>query len=354
MTKESNVGMVNILLGLNRVALRSKQSLIDNTTFKSFWEHRTAKCWLCWFFVSFFLSTLTTANCAEVFRESASRILLVGEIEDGDLDKIRNRFCELVDSADKPVKLGLCTAGGNVLEAIRIGEFAREALLPTEVHESGYVGFGRGKCFSAGIFIVVGSPIRSTFGTYGRFEGVDGDPHIGVHRPYFEPKHFSGLSAVEASDAYRVLENGVRKYFSDMGAPNAFVEMMFRISSSDIKYLTDEQFEEYFPKKEAFVDEWLRAKCTYLTKAENELYWEYRDRISDSSLEVIVANRDLNLGLTNEEILDKATQLALNDQENIDYENLNSTWMARIACEESAILEHQRSYAQSFQISDKD
>jgi len=91
-------------------------------------------------------------------------------------------------------------------------------------------GDGRCDCASACFLIWAGGV------------GREGDV-LGVHRPYFDTKEFASLDAKDASDRYRVAEQTVRKYLTEMDIPEYIIRLMFANSSVKLRYLTKSEVE---------------------------------------------------------------------------------------------------------------
>lgn len=128
--------------------------------------------------------------------------------------------------------------------------------------------------YSAGILIFYGAVKRAHSDNsdqrlgFGKKRTI---PVMGLHRPYYEKEYFSKLSPSQASEAYKKLENMVRNYLADMGAPQLIIDRMFNRASNEIELLTADEFRGLYKSEESFLAEWLIARCGATTSYENAL-----------------------------------------------------------------------------------
>ncbi len=187
------------------------------------------------------------------------RIILRGEIVRGDYEKLIN---VVKKQGGIPSNISLDSRGGDVIEAMKIGRFARRALLTTgliggDECQSGCV------CYSACILIHLACADRATYSwKYTSY---------GIHRPYFDKSYFSGLSAKEAELKYKDLENLVKKYLEEMNVPQSLIETMFSIPSDRLQVLEIPQLIQISGRSPA-CQEWLLAKCGQMTSEEFDDY----------------------------------------------------------------------------------
>lgn len=180
-------------------------------------------------------------------------IIIRGEILRGDYERALNAVKETYIQGELgELFVRLDSPGGDVLEAMKIGQLVRELKLSTSVH--------LGRCDSACVFILVAGVNRLS---------ASG---IGIHRPFFEQKYFSGLSADSAQKKYREMMKKTRTYLISMDVPTELVERMFRVPSNEIERLSLEDVEKWISGSPASLDEWLIAKCDSYTKDEANDY----------------------------------------------------------------------------------
>jgi hypothetical protein len=270
---------------------------------------------------------------------SKAVVEIKGEIVPGDFEKVVTASREVIkhENYDK-LQFDLNSAGGNVIEAMKIGEFARERLAHIfaygnrivykdsedgkfVLNEStkGDTQFFKGtivvdnrqsikpeqlkKCYSACVLILYGGVSRTV--TDNHIFGYDQRPFtpkgfemIGLHRPYFDQKEFAQFNAVQARKEYKKLEELVRSYLNDMGAPDILIERMLKSSSVDVELVSSKEFGNYYHDRDPYFEEWKLARCggkdgkQKLKELNTELYENfvgYREAISKE-----VKRRDIN------------------------------------------------------------
>jgi hypothetical protein len=152
--------------------------------------------------------------------------------------------------------------GGDVNEAMEIGQFLREALPEIGVF---------GNCFSACFLAVVGAV---------EIDGAN-DPRggkIGIHRPFAAPNRLKQINSVEYAQYYNNVKGSVWQYLLDMDVPVALIEKMFSVPSTDLYFIThsDIALLSHHPAYE----EWLAAQCPKnLSPAEEQDYRSYKTAI---------------------------------------------------------------------------
>lgn len=188
-----------------------------------------------------FLNTLD-ARSAEI-HAGKNEIFITGKISEGDSDKLiiaLKNHRELSDSKSKtfPPTIWLESSGGDVVEAMKMGNIVRRSLITVITT----------KCYSACTFIALSSvePLLSE--------------DTGIHRPYFEQKYFSNLSASEAEKEYKRLGKVCRRYLLDIGVINEIIDKMFSVPSDEIYILSNSEYLS-LSKRSPFYDEWLKSKC---------------------------------------------------------------------------------------------
>lgn len=194
---------------------------------------------------------------AAQFRWYSGNLTIDGVIDHGDYEKI----IQIAKYFDEPfLSVTLNSPGGNVLEAIKIGRLLNKTLTPVSIYPKSI-------CASSCFLILVGSPSRTLI-----------NESIGIHRPYFEPSYFASLSASAARKHYDELQRDVTQYLLDMGVPRNFIDMMYTISSKEVKWITTSDFENIIGEKKPFYEELLLSKCGGdLSEAESKSF-ESMDR----------------------------------------------------------------------------
>ena len=197
--------------------------------------------------------------------EELADIWLVGEIEKGDAEKIMKI---IEDARQKKLilkDLYLSSNGGNVFEAIKIGNIVRKSFLSTYAPYSNESDVSCPpaqndsseqydcNCASACFFIWAAGVQRT-----GKV--------LGIHRPYFSEEDFQQIPASEAQKAYVFMSEKVRSYLKYMDIPEQIIEKIFNTGSKDILYLDQDTVEslEWTP----FFDEYIGAGCSKLSAEE--------------------------------------------------------------------------------------
>lgn len=175
---------------------------------------------------------------------SGGRINIVGEIQEGDLEKLE---IALATASSRQTGISVSSPGGSVVEAMKIGRFLRDSLISITVNENA-------ECVSACFLIVVGATRR-----YLRAP-------VGIHRAYYSKDYYSSLSPVEAEREYRSLDRFVREYLAEMYVPEDVVAQMMATKSTTETYLSPDEFRSRIGTDSPAFEEWLIAKCGELTK----------------------------------------------------------------------------------------
>lgn len=315
---------------------------------------------------------------------------IMGKIQNGDLDKIKDKSATIILKLDahnntsftfKPLQFHLNTDGGDILEAIKIGHFARYIL--AEINSYGKIIVAPGskwaellkesprekrdivvlqpgkeltenhivRNYGAGVLIFYGAVKRHHRDNYDQRLGIDKKkriPVIGLHRPYYDKKYFSTLSSSQASNAYKQLETTVRNYLKEMGAPQTIIDRMFNRASNKIDLLTADYFRQYYKAEESFLEEWLIARCGGIGYRNFFKGKELEDfiRISKERAEAYVADKTP----ISERKFDKTYPSKYYSNEYVEYlyKKLNIYHWKNGKCRNSAILNHQREWAKNY------
>ena len=176
-----------------------------------------------------------------------------GSIAKGDSDALLQASKSLLRRGH-PLWIRINSRGGNLAEAMKIGRFVRKTLATVVVE-------GAGRCYSACALILIGAADRHL--------GYGHDPVVGIHRPYIADAVYGALSPEQARVTYARLEQDVRNYLAEMGAPGRFVDEMFRTPSTRMRLITDDEFQAMFALEEPFLEEWLISRCGALDDKES-------------------------------------------------------------------------------------
>lgn len=113
------------------------------------------------------------------------------------------------------------------------------------------VANGRGNptcaCNSACFFIIAGAVERLSSNS------------TGVHRPYFDKNYFESLSPSQARIEYERMKSYATKYLREMNIPESIIDLIFSVSSNDIRDLT--HAEDMLIRKLPWIEETYLARC---------------------------------------------------------------------------------------------
>ena len=165
-------------------------------------------------------SFVFAAQIREIEGSLTPTIEISGEIKRGDLEALAS----VAVKAQGLRNVILSSPGGDVVEAIRIGELIRSLRLLTLVD-------GRGSCASACFFIWINGQYRSRW----LGKGI-----IGLHRPYLTVIDNDEKSIARQS----FLMKYVRVYLEDRQIPRRIIDLMMGLSSSQIYWMSKGDIEE--------------------------------------------------------------------------------------------------------------
>lgn len=152
-------------------------------------------------------------------------------IKKGDLAAVESALT-LVDRATAAkingvplIKLELDSPGGDVVEAVSIGQLIYQNYIMTTVRP------GR-ECVSACVFILMAGAVHYP---------ADG-ASVGVHKPLLVS--WSHMSATQARAKYDALMDYLRQYFSELGVSDRAYDIMMRTASGDMRYFSTAELDQ--------------------------------------------------------------------------------------------------------------
>lgn len=179
----------------------------------------------------------------------ASQIIISGDIKAGDSEKF------LIFIAQNPVDvwsgaagIRIDSRGGDVVEAVRIAEIVEKI--------KGFV-FVSNVCASSCFYVYVAAPVRAPIES-GR---------IGIHRPYYNPSYFAGLTATDARQKYETLNEAVGAYLKKKRVPQRIIDKSFSYASDNIYWLSVEDVQE-IALMEPWFHEQALARCGPVTSVD--------------------------------------------------------------------------------------
>lgn len=151
-----------------------------------------------------------------------------GEITAGDSQRLAKYIASNIDWIES---INLNSAGGDLDEAIKMGEIIRMARIDTMV-QPGKI------CASACFFIWINGADRVMFHTPppNKITGVINPSKIGLHRPYLRKISNTEQSIAAQGSAMRMAD----KYLSERQVPRYLIDLMMSRGSNDIYWLTPE------------------------------------------------------------------------------------------------------------------
>jgi hypothetical protein len=224
------------------------------------------------------------ASAAEI--TVGSTVVLEGQIEVGDYDKLRdflvaNRdygtssgpacFAEYLDGC--PEEIYLASPGGDVAEAMKIGRLIRAlgwaTIAPSRTdnskagaslhqHEIDQYDLeypqSNFMCASACFFAFVGGVYRDT-------ALPPLPPVIGIHRPYLSPERLRELTGGQAIATGNLTRETIEKYLKELGVATKYIDQMFSVPKDQILWINDDDFDADFRGFIPSLRDWVEAKC---------------------------------------------------------------------------------------------
>jgi ATP-dependent protease ClpP protease subunit len=196
-------------------------------------------------FIAVLLSPYMKAAEVRTSGDSSNEILWInGEIREGVNAEVKK---QIRARGRLPDRVLISSPGGNVEEAIKLGQFFRDSFITV---------IPNGVCNSACALLVLSSPIY-----------VNDESLIGLHRPYFMPDVYRDVSLNDAKSLHENLERKFRAYLRKMGVGEGIIEKALSKSSQDIWQITMQDFVE-LNGQPSHIQEWLKARCPPLTSEE--------------------------------------------------------------------------------------
>jgi len=203
--------------------------------------------------------------------------LLSGPIEEGDYEKVRSLYRQ-----NHPFlgSFTLASPGGNVEEALKIGQLFRKYLIiafaPVRITSAdgrerfalpGEPECDSGKCICASACALIW------------FGAVDHWGTVGLHRPHTDDPSFKALDPPAAAEAYRRMLDSVRQYLDEMEVPKPMIEAMVATGSADIRWVTIASDLSRPPS----LAEWEDATCGTFSDKERALLSQLREKRSNAT-----------------------------------------------------------------------
>lgn len=211
---------------------------------------------------------LATAKAAEITMDpsagASSRAMLEGTIAAGDFEKVR-RF---LLSHNNVVELYLASPGGNLGEAIRIGLMIRFLKLSTIVPSKELTNQELSltaqrhnlrdvrsdyRCTSACFFVFIAGIHRSS--------EDQGAAILGIHRPFVTEAVIARIGRTRAIQAEEQTRTVIATYLNDMNVQAKYVEDMYSVPRSMIRWIRNDEFQTDFAGFVPQVRDIVEARC---------------------------------------------------------------------------------------------
>lgn len=199
----------------------------------------------------------TTEDIVKSLVSCTRSMWLSGEFVAGDYERVRNALRDRGEPI-YGVKL-FASPGGNLNEAMKIGELVRRLRVSTSIAIRLPNGVDlppmilksdeQAICASACVYVWLSGVVR-----LGAWQLV-------IHRPYFDAAYFGSLSSEEAETKYVELESRAYDFLRKMGAPEQLIVMMRKVSSSDGQILDQDYVAGELSNTSPSFDEWLTSRC---------------------------------------------------------------------------------------------
>jgi hypothetical protein len=178
------------------------------------------------------------------FKDNAfgsSNLELRGSIEPGDFQRLQEVVRRHPAQAYQSFALEIDSPGGDVLDAIRIAEFARDMFWAVVV---------KGPCASACFFVYAAAPMRSV--------GEEGS--VGLHRPHFDRQLLVHSLPEQARKRTNEVGDTVRAFLARNEVPAWVAELMFSRSADEVTWLTEWQLHA-LGDRAPYAHELIVARC---------------------------------------------------------------------------------------------
>ena len=180
---------------------------------------------------TFFMVSLNSFAMDFYFRERQNEnsypiVNLTGIIANGDTQRLASMLMQHPDIGS----INLDSDGGDVLEAIRMGELIRAYRIHTTIQ-------ARSICASACFFLWFNGATRMVVKNW---MGYEGEGKVGLHRPYFSNTD----NTDESLENQRAIILYSRTYLEERLVPRRLIDIMMSKSSAQIYWINDEDLDE--------------------------------------------------------------------------------------------------------------
>jgi hypothetical protein len=168
-----------------------------------------------------------------------------GEIDVGDGQRFRQFVLEHRERfIDQGGRVALVIDGGDVEEALHLGELLRDALVEAWLPDA-----SRTRCVSACFFVFAHCVSRRAV-----------PESVGLHRPYFEARALASASPDAVRRRYQRLQEELRARLTQLGVPVALIEIQQALPAGEVYRLTEADLSRLGVRQPWF-DDYLAARC---------------------------------------------------------------------------------------------
>ncbi len=176
---------------------------------------------------------------------SPQTLYLKGEINVGDTRRmiafLREHPAAFIEHGGDAV---LAIDGGDVLEAIEMGQLFRDAMIALQLTDR-----GRARCVSACFFIYANAVSRiATEGT------------VGIHRPHIDSASLARSTPAQVRERYAALFSDTAKQLEALPVPRDVIENLLRTAPNETYWLSREELER-IGELAPWFDDFSAAKC---------------------------------------------------------------------------------------------
>jgi hypothetical protein len=182
----------------------------------------------------------------------ACTIEMSGEIRDGDTQRLSTVLASDRSRIGGDRFLLLESLGGDIREALRIGEVVKSAMLITTlVRIADMDEDKRRHCVSACVLVFLAGADRLAL-----------KGKLGIHRPNFDPTRYQKQDPLQISRAQIELEDAVRGYAQSHGVSDQLIGKMMAHSSKDVYWLSKDE-QSALEGEQSWYQEIMIATCRY-------------------------------------------------------------------------------------------
>lgn len=198
------------------------------------------------------------------FTVRAYNILMQGDVRKGDYERFRTfMLANFKTYVSQDRTLYLNSDGGDLAETLKIASLIRTMYATVSIEYTD----GKGECASSCFFLYLSGTERS-FGHWSR---------LGIHRAYFAPEYFAGLTPNDAKVRQKELTLTVEALLKDNSVPQSLIDRMNSTSSTEIYWLEYPEMEA-LGERPPWFEEFLTAKCGYDKGLMNRLATDDQER----------------------------------------------------------------------------